>query len=263
MLEMVEAIRFDRIMTKGRTLPLLMVAEHSDGIEVELIGKFSDGQNIGANGLAREAITAMLAADLGLPVPPPLLVRVSEAFIDTVPDQKAATLLRQSLRVGFGSSKLPDGYSLWPHSHSLPKRMLAQAAEIFAFDALIQNADRRPDNPNMQVKGEQFAIYDHELAFIWEGILFWKPPWQPGGLDNAAQSDRHVFFAAIKSQSVDFSRLVGAWEAVSDARLAEYRAALPAEWESASGTIDKVLGFVSDLRDNIQPAMIEIQRALS
>lgn len=43
MLEMVEAIRFDRIMTKGRTLPLLMVAEHSDGIEVELIGKFSDG----------------------------------------------------------------------------------------------------------------------------------------------------------------------------------------------------------------------------
>ena len=85
MLEMVEAIRFDRIMTKGRTLPLLMVAEHSDGIEVELIGKFSDGQNIGANGLAREAITAMLAADLGLPVPPPLLVRVSEAFIDTMP----------------------------------------------------------------------------------------------------------------------------------------------------------------------------------
>lgn len=262
MLDMVEAIRFDRAMTKGRTLPLLMAAEHGDGREVELVGKFSHGQNIGANGLAREAISAMLAADLGLPVPQPLLVRVSDVFIDTVLDPEAAALLRQSLRVGFGSSKLPDGYSLWPHSNSLPKRMLTQAAEIFAFDALIQNADRRPDNPNMQVKGHQFAIYDHELAFFWEGVLFWKPPWQPGGLDNVAQPDRHVFFAAIKSQAVDLSRLIGAWEAISDARLAEYQAALPTEWESASYTIQKVLGFVRELRENIRSAMMEVQKVL-
>ena len=120
----------------------------------------------------------------------------------------------------------------------------------------------RPDNPNMQVKGEQFAIYDHELAFIWEGVLFWKPPWQPGGLDNVAQPDKHVFFAAIKSQAVDFSRLIGAWEAISDARLAEYRAALPTEWESANDTIEKVLGFVRELRENIQPAMMEVQKVL-
>lgn len=208
MLDMVEAIRFDRTMTKGRTLPLLMAAEHCDGREVELIGKFSHGQNIGANGLAREAISAMLAADLGLPVPQPLLIRVSDFFIDTVLDPEAAALLRQSLRVGFGSSKLPDGYSLWPYSNSLPKRMLTQSAEIFAFDALIQNADRRPDNPNMQVKGEQFAIYDHELAFFWEGVLFWKPPWQPGGLDNVAQPDRHVFLRPLRAKLLIFQGLL-------------------------------------------------------
>lgn len=262
MLDMVEAIRFDRAMTKGRTLPLLLAAEHGDGREIELIGKFSYGQKIGASGLAREAISAMLAADLGLPVPQPLLVKISDAFIETVLSPAAADLLRQSLRVGFGSSRLPNGYSLWPHSNNLPKRMLNQAAEIFAFDALIQNADRRPDNPNMQVKGELFAIYDHELAFIWEGVLFWSPPWQPGGLDNVAQPDKHVFFAAIKSQAVDFSRLIGAWEAISDARLAEYRAALPQEWESANDTIEKVLGFVRELRENIQPAMMEVQKVL-
>ena len=204
MLEIVEAIRFDRAMTKGRTLPLLMAAEHGDGREIELVGKFSNGQNIGANGLAREAIGAMLATDLGLPVPQPLLVHLSDVFIETVVDPQAAELLRLSLRVGFGSSKLPDGYSLWPHSNSLPKRMLAQAAEIFAFDALIQNADRRPDNPNMLVRGEQFAIYDHELAFIREGVLFWKPPWQVGGLDNVAQTDRHVFLRLSRASRLIF-----------------------------------------------------------
>lgn len=263
MLELVQATRFDRTMTKGRTLPLLMTAERSDGGQVELIGKFSYGGDIGAIGLVREAIGAMLAADLGLPVPQPLLVNVSDAFIDTVTDRDAATLLRHSLRIGFGSSKLPDGYSLWPHGHRLSKGMLVKAAEIFAFDALIQNADRRPDNPNMQVKGEQFAIFDHELAFVWEGVLFWKPPWQPGGLDNVAQPGRHILFTAVKGQSVDFSRFIGAWEAISDERVAKYRAALPAEWASASSTSEKVLGFVRELRENIRPAMIEIQKALA
>ena len=262
MLEKVEAIRFDRAMTKGRTLPLLLAAEYSDGRSVELIGKFSHGGQIGAIGLAREAISAMLAADLGLPVPNPLLVTISDAFIDTVPNPEAAAMLRQSLRVGFGSTKLPNGYIVWPDGNSVPKRILNQAAEIFAFDALIQNADRRPNNPNMQVMGEQVAIYDHELAFLWEGVLFWKPPWEAGGLENIAHPDRHVFFTAIKGQTIDFSRLIGAWEAISDARLAQYQAALPAEWNDASGMIGKVLGFVRELRDNIRPAMIEVQKVL-
>lgn len=262
MLEKVEAVRFDRAMTKGRTMPLLLAAEFSDGRSVELIGKFSHGGQIGAIGLAREAISAMLAADLGLPVPNPLLVTISDAFIETVPDKEAAALLRQSLRVGFGSSRLPNGYTVWPDGNGVPKRMLAKAADIFAFDALIQNADRHPKNPNMQVKGEEIAIFDHELAFIWEGVLFWKPPWEAGGLDNIAQPNRHVFFTAIKGKTFDFSRIIGAWEAISDARLAEYRAALPAEWNGASDMIGKVLGFVRQLRENIRPAMLEMQKAL-
>jgi hypothetical protein len=262
MLEKIEVTRFDRAMTKGRTMPLLLAAEFSDGRSVELIGKFSHGGQIGAIGLAREAISALLAADLGLPVPKPLLITISDAFIETVPNPQAAALLRQSLRVGFGSTKLPNGYIVWPDGNGVPKRMLALAAEIFAFDALIQNADRHPKNPNMQVRGEQVAIYDHELAFIWEGVLFWKPPWEAGGLDNIAQPDRHVFFTAIKGQALDFSRLIGAWEAISDDRLAQYRAALPVEWNGASDTIEKVLSFVRDLRDNIQPAMMEVQKVL-
>ena len=114
----------------------------------------------------------------------------------------------------------------------------------------------------MQVKGEQVAIFDHELAFVLEGVLFWKPPWEAGGLANIAQPDQHVFYKAIKSQSIDFSRLIGAWEAISDDRLAQYQAALPAEWNGASDMIRKVLGFVRQLRDNIRPAMMEMQKVL-
>lgn len=263
MLEKVEATRFDRVMTKGRTMPMLLAAEHNDGRSAEVIGKFSYGDGIGAIGLAREAISAMLAADLGLPVPNPLLVTISDAFIATVPSQGAADLLRQSLRVGFGSSRLSDGYSVWLDGKKLSEQMLVQAAEIFAFDALIQNADRRPTNPNLQFKGEDVAIFDHDLAFVFEDVLFWKPPWEPGGLDNIAQPQQHIFFTAIKGQPLDFSRLIRAWTAISDDRLGQYQAALPAEWSDASDMIVKVLSFVRQLRDNIRPAMMEMQKVLT
>jgi hypothetical protein len=262
MLEKVEATRFDRAMINGRTLPLLLAGDFKDGSSVELIGKFSHGGQIGADGLAREAISAMLAADLELPVPNPLLVTISDAFIETVTDPGAAALLSQSLRIGFGSTKLPNGYTVWPNGNKVPKKMLAQAVEIFAFDALIQNSDRRPTNPNMQVNGEQIAIFDHELAFIWEGIVFWKPPWEAGGLNDIAHPDQHVFFAALKGQTFDFTRFIGAWQAISDSRIREYQTALPPEWNGANDTVEKVLGFVKDLRDNITPAMTEMQKVL-
>jgi hypothetical protein len=76
------------------------------------------------------------------------------------------------------------------------------------------------------------------------------------------QPERHVFFTAIKGQALDFSRLIGAWEAISDDRLAQYQAALPAEWNGSSDMIVKVLGFVRQLRDNIRPAMKEMQKVL-
>jgi len=56
--------------------------------------------------------------------------------------------------------------------------------------------------------------------------------------------------------------LKGAWEAISDDRLAQYRAVLPAEWSDASDTFEKVLVFIRALRENIQAAMMEVKKVL-
>ncbi len=53
------------------------------------------------------------------------------------------------------------------------------ACEIFAFDALIQNPDRRMDKPNILWKGEELYIIDHEKGF---SFVYALPasikPWQ-------------------------------------------------------------------------------------
>lgn len=136
------------------------------------------------------------------------------------------------------------------------------ATEIFAFDAIIANADRRPVNPNCLSNGKTLAIFDHELAFLIDGIIGWLPPWESGALEDLRWTSAHVFFTALQSKPVNLARFAGAWATISDARLMQYRAALPAEWADDKGLAERALGYISQVRDNIQPAIAEIARVL-
>lgn len=262
MLSEVSATRFDRSMTNGRTGPVLMAAEDAHGNEVDLIAKFTNSPHLTVNGLVREAIAAMLAVDLQLPIPEPLLVRMDPLFIDAVGqvDASVGARLKLAIPVGFGSTKLPGGFSIWSIAREVPASNLNQAAEIFAFDCLTQNADRSKLSPNVMWNGSDFAIIDHELAFQIQGVLFWKPPWESQSLTAFATS--HLFHQSLKGKPLDFQGLSARWTGISDARLVEYDSALPQEWRGASNTIKESLDFVRDVRDNIASAMNEVQRSL-
>lgn len=264
MLELVVAERFGRRMTNGKTWPCELECARADGSGVELVAKFSVGCERRVGGLIVEAISAMLAADLDLPVPEPLLVSFDDDFIQclSAAHVELAQRMRASSPVAFGSSKLPPGFTVLPIGKPIPVAVRQQAAEIFAFDCLIQNPDRRADNPNLLFDGRSFAIFDHELAFITTGIIGWQPPWKMGSL-QAINSNRHVLFAELSGRAHDLTRLEGAWQAITDQQLENYRRALPAEWADDGGAAGKALGFVAELRDNIRPALAEIVRVLA
>lgn len=264
MLEAVSAIRFDRRMSSGKTWPCLLVCQRDSGEEIEIVAKFSAGFERGVGGVVTEAIAAMLAADLGLPVPEPFLVEFDAEFASLIRplDSGVAERAARSASVAFGSRKLPPGFTLYPSGKSIQRDMLIQAAEIFAFDTLIQNADRRPSNPNCLYNGRNFACFDHELAFITEGIIGWQPPWVVGGLESYKHSNRHLFFLELQGKVLDLSRLKGAWLTITDARLHSYREALPKEWADDKGVAEKAIKFIAQLRDNIDSAIAEVERVL-
>ena len=264
MLDGVTATRFDRRMTVGRTGPLLLSCERANGNQVEVVAKFATGPQFGPLSLMREALCAMLAKDLGLPVPECFVVAITPEFIESVAtiQPELAKALRLGVPTGFGSAKLPPGYSSWMPDRSIPKAMRASAVEIFAFDLLVQNADRRPENPNLQAYGNQLAIFDHELALMFEGILFWQAPWVPGSLGSAGAPDKHVLRRGLQGFEHDLARLVGAWEAISDDRLAEYAAALPPAWTMPRASADAAIAFLRQLRDNVRLAAQEVLRVL-
>lgn len=261
MLDLLAAVRFDRRTSAGKSKPCLLACEDTDRNEIELIAKFSAGCERGVGALVAEAIGAMLAADLGLPVPAPYLVAMSQQFIHSIVDLEVAEIARASSPIAFGSRKLPPGFATWTRDRRIPKSLIQTAAEIFAFDALIQNSDRRPENPNCLVRGSELAIFDHELAFVGGLVIGWQPPWKAGALQFMANPEAHLFHSGLKGKPIDFSRFEAAWQSISDHRIAAYAQALPSEWATGSVAVD-ALNLVSQIRANISAALAEVRRVL-
>jgi hypothetical protein len=77
-------------------------------------------------------------------------VNLSEDLVALIAETQplAATGMRKSIGLNFGSKHLVD-VSIWPVGQPIPQGALQAAANIFVFDALIDNVDRRYNNPNL------------------------------------------------------------------------------------------------------------------
>lgn len=160
MIETVDAVVFVRRMISGRTGPALCDCLRSNGEHVEVVVKEHERCDSGLGSLAREAIAACLAADLGLPVPEPFWVAVPAGLL---PDDTAST----GDKLAFGSRHVGSQFSIWTVGHTLSRDARQAAAAVFLFDAIIQNFDRRSANPNCLVRGDELRIIDHEATFIY------------------------------------------------------------------------------------------------
>ena len=153
MLETVTPVQFHDGVTSGRTKPSRVTCEKADKTFVEVVAKFSDACDYKDASLALEVIGACLAADLGLPVPKPYLLDVQPAWVATVTNAERRAAMQRSSPVAFGSTQAGTGFRAWTAADRITGAMLPSAAGIFAFDAFINNFDRRSDNPNCLVKG--------------------------------------------------------------------------------------------------------------
>lgn len=254
MLEKLTITRFGRRISVGRTKPCIVYCNLAGGGEFEAVVKLKSGCETGVNGLIAEAVAAELATDLDLPMPPGYLLEITNDFAEAVMDEIAHPLFLKSVGWNFGSKKLPPQFATIPTDRLLRINMRQTAAEIFAFDAMIQNPDRRRQNPNCLACGNELAIYDHELAFsIGRSIIGWKPPWKK---DSLSFLQEHVFFNQLSGLKLDFNRLVGAWEAIDAAKVKSYFTDLPDEWQPASSRAVEIQDYLLQLRQYI-PQVVE------
>ena len=244
----IQATTVLRAMSTGRTRPCLVLGTTADGEDYEVVIKWLAGIETKETGLICELMAALLARDLDLPVPKPFIVEVPSNFIVGEGKPELSTIVKKSAGLNFGCHKLPPGVGTWPKDKPIPVLLRPLAAEIFAFDALIQNPDRRRDNPNLLWSDDELFLCDHEQAFSFLlGVIGWQPPWTGLGTEFLRH---HVFFQQLAGLQHDWSRLTGALDALTDARLDEYIEAVPNEWRSNSKAAQEIADYLRRARQN-------------
>lgn len=262
MFRKVYAVRFEKPAGNGRNRACFITCRDMTGERTEAVVKFSALSESGCGTLVREALAAFFAVDLGLPVPEPLLVEVSEMFKASLVQSEHSGLIAKSSQFAFGSTKLPAGYQIFAPAMRLAESQIQSAAEIYVFDTFIANFDRAPKNPNCLINGDSISIIDHDLAFLMDTILFWKSPWKLGGGEELGQVDKHIFWSQVQQRKINLERLKSALLAISDKRIAEYIAALPHEWMHGNNIATEVTSYIQELRSNADHAFAEAQRVL-
>lgn len=246
------ASRLIKPMDNGRTSPLLIECEDEHGALIEVVAKFSRGCMEREKNLAIEALVSMLAADLELPIPEPFIVEIDAHFSASLQNPTISQHVNVSNRLAFGSRNLPSGFAVWSNGQTVPKSLTQEAAEIFVFDAIIVNSDRRPVNPNCLFSGIELAIFDHELALAPEQVLFWTPPWQPEGFDRITARENHIFSPPyFEVRPSDLDRFVNAWKNITLERFNEYRDAIPPEWINGNYIEDSIT-YLTTAKTNIE-----------
>lgn len=222
----------------GLSKPALITAYGHSG-ERTVIAKFKSSVRNRELSLAAELLCSCLAADLGIPVPTPFLINIPREFSVTVKGFHGDLMLR-SEGWNFGSEYMFPGYSVVQPYTVLGQELMGAAAEILAFDVMIQNYDRQLSNPNLLTNGEQLCVIDHESAF---SPVLATPAFNVESL-NLDHYYQHILFHSINKNAVDYHRFEKAVGNIQARRVKAYFETLPEDWLGEVDQIKKLTDYL-------------------
>ncbi|MGH7956783.1 MAG: HipA family kinase, partial [Opitutaceae bacterium] len=199
-----------------------------------------------------ELVTALLAHDLGLDVPRPAVVDVPAGFETIVTDALSAAAVKGSSGPNFGSLHLGTSFTGWPNDRTPIGPARDQAAAIFAFDALVQNVDRRAANPNLWSRSDTIGVFDHEQAFAFLYTTILGDPPRPWCVADQAMCfrflEQHVFYPTLRRGVVDLDGFEEQLGKLTKTRIAGYLKAVPKEWRHGHDLCEKIGVYLSEAR---------------
>jgi hypothetical protein len=242
----------------GRTVPIEMVCSDRAGQSERYIVKFYSDVNLGHEGLAREVIGALLGQYFVLPIPLIAIVDIPAKLVTSTQDTRVVEKLLRSPGYNFGSKMVETEF--------VPFRVLKEtdrqtATEIFAFDMLIHNVDRRIDKLNVFQTSDGLVILDHEMAFSYA-----HPDTYLGGLPEPWEIARalpnyktHPFYGHLKGNHLPFDSFERRLREIDNDLLDQIEAQVPVGWRSdALGFIRAYLTRASDGADRFVRSLKEV-----
>jgi hypothetical protein len=225
------AVRLERILENGRTHPLIVecrrtvdAAEERGSFVLKALGL----PEVTEHSLFCEAFGNQLARVFGVVTPEPVLVTISAPFATSVSPILAKSGLSISPGTGVGCEFLRGGFAPVTQSTALSELQLRQAGDLFAYDMLTQNPDRRPEKPNCGLLGKDLVAFDFEMAFSFSLLIGTTPP--PWEVTKIGLASAHLMYPRLRGASTDWRPFVQRLAQLDDEILTELRSGMPAGW---------------------------------
>lgn len=147
-------------LREGGSLPAVVDTDTGGTFVVKFRGAAQ-----GPKALIAEALVASIGLAIGLPVPSPAVVDLSDGFGRGEPDPEIQDLLQASVGANFGLEYLPGALAFDP---AVDGAVLSAelAADIVWLDAYATNVDRTARNTNLLVTGQRVWLIDHGAALF-------------------------------------------------------------------------------------------------
>ncbi|MQC26630.1 MAG: hypothetical protein DWG76_04160 [Chloroflexi bacterium] len=210
-------------LAEGTTSPLTIACAPIDAITetrdfvVKFNTKLAYSKNGFAFGIASEIICGHLAEFFQLPNPEFAFIEISNAFkasiaANTRIPAHILEIINQNVHANNFGSQIIELDTTSPLSIQIYNpAQLEAASNVFAFDALIFNADRTLQAPNMWAIDDEFIMYDHEKAFnfllsnqdqIEERFEFRTPT-------GTSFMHEHIFYPVLRKRDIPFNFFIG------------------------------------------------------
>lgn len=153
-LPVVEALQVGKLLSSGRTKPTIVRGVCSrTGVKADYVVKFKSSEHLWQGSNLNELLGSFIAMELDFIVPPPAIIHVSQVFADTMEGHENFVLASKSTGYNFGC-ELKDGYQELVLGQPISEKLLLDFQDLFAFDVLIGNPDRRLKRPNFLTNGK-------------------------------------------------------------------------------------------------------------
>lgn len=254
-----EAVQFEAVTQGGRTRPLVVRCqrqEQGQDLRVSAVMKAVGNPEITTECLTNELTGYLLAPAFECVVPTPMLIHVSEEFLEANDDTFLGLGFRPEPGLAFGSELVQHFNPVFAHARRQEAHLPA-AARAYAFDMAIQNVDRRILKPNCGVQGDQLILFDFEKAFSFKvpGLLGVPAAWR---ITELAFHREHIFRSWLVQEPINWDHIPGALaEAVELSK--DMAQALPDAWrlglEETTAHLSALLDHAAEFRNELEASL--------
>lgn len=259
----IEAVASFGVLESGTTKPMAIRGiDRKSGEVGKFVVKFINGHRMTGASSCRELLGGWIAKQLEINVIEPVVVNISEDFVNTIIGESGYQAALKSIGYNFGSV-YKEGYSEFPNRHFEPdENILEQMKLVFMFDMFIANADRGAGKPNILSNGKDLLLLDHELAFSFVDILPFlrtKTPWIFTDADKELYQS-HYLYPFLKGSNVNFDNFCEKLENIDESFWKKVSQLMPSEWGDFK--LNEIQSQLNAIKNNHQVFSTELNKIL-